>query len=79
MTVYLNTNKSLENYKRLLNIDYFVDKSMIIEKTNKLINTANSYICITRPRRFVKSSIVDMLGAYYCKAVDSKKFLIDLI
>ncbi|WP_252231329.1 AAA family ATPase [Clostridium sp. ZBS15] len=73
MAVYLNTNKSLENYKRLLNIDYFVDKSMIIEKTNKLINTVNSYICITRPRRFGKSSVADMLGAYYSKAVDSKE------
>lgn len=73
MAIYLNTNKSLENYKRLLNIDYFVDKSMIIEKTNKLINTANSYICITRPRRFGKSSVADMLGAYYSKAVDSKE------
>lgn len=73
MTIYLNTNKPLENYKRLLNIDYFVDKSMIIEKTNKLINTANSYIYITRPRRFGKSSVAHMLGAYYSKAVDSKE------
>jgi hypothetical protein len=73
MAIYLNTNKSLENYKRLLNIDYFVDKSMIIEKINKLINTANSYICITRPRRFGKSSVAHMSGAYYSKAMDSKK------
>jgi hypothetical protein len=72
MAIYLNTNKSLENYKRLLNMDYFVDKSMIIEKTNKLINTASNYICITRPRRFGKSSVADMLGAYYSKAADSK-------
>lgn len=73
MAIYLNTNKSLENYKMLLNIDYFVDKSMIIEKTNKRINTASNYICITRPRRFGKSSVADMLGAYYSKAMDSKR------
>lgn len=72
MAIYLNSNKSLENYKRLLNMDYFVDKSMIIEKTNKLINTASNYICITRPRRFGKSSVADMLSAYYSKAADSK-------
>lgn len=35
--------------------------------------TADRYICITRPRRFGKSSIADMLGAYYSKAVDSKE------
>lgn len=72
MTVYLNTNSPLENYKKLINTDYFVDKSMIIEKLNRRINTASCYICITRPRRFGKSSIVDMLGAYYSKAIDAK-------
>jgi len=73
LSIYLNTNKPFENYRRLLNTDYFVDKSNMIEKTNKFINTANSYICITRPRRFGKSSVADMLGAYYSKAVDSKE------
>ena len=72
MAIYLNTNKALENYKRLLSIDYFVDKSMIIEKINKIINTANSYVCITRPRRFGKSSVADMLASYYSKAMDSR-------
>ena len=57
MTLYLNTNKPLENYTRLVNTENFVDKSMIIEKTNKLINTTNNYLCITRPRRFGKSSV----------------------
>lgn len=72
LAIYLNTNKPLENYKRLLNTEYFVDKSMIMEKTNKIINTANSYICVTRPRRFGKSSVADMIGAYYSKGIDSK-------
>ncbi|MGL5416019.1 MAG: AAA family ATPase [Clostridium sp.] len=73
MTIYLNTNKPLENYKKLLNADYFVDKSEIIEKLNRNINTTDGYICITRPRRFGKSSVVDMIGAYYSKVVDSKE------
>jgi len=73
LSIYLNTSKPLENYRRLLNTDYFVDKSNMIEKINKVINTANCYICITRPRRFGKSSVLNMLGAYYSKAVDSKE------
>ncbi len=73
MSIYLNTNKPLENYKRLFNTEYFVDKSMIIENTNKLINTANKYICITRPRRFGKSCVADMLGAYYSKGCRFKR------
>ncbi|MGL6104797.1 AAA family ATPase [Romboutsia sp.] len=72
MTIYLNTNKCLENYKILNRSKYFVDKSSIIEKINELIGTTDRYLCITRPRRFGKSSVVDMLGAYYSKAVYSK-------
>ena len=69
---YLNTNKQFENYKELVNEEYFVDKSMIIKMLNEKISTKSKYICITRPRRFGKSSIADMLGAYYSKAVESK-------
>lgn len=72
MTIYLNTNKPLENYKALYKSRYFIDKSLIIENLNDRIATSDRYVCITRPRRFGKSSIADMLGAYYSKAVDSK-------
>ncbi|MCI7443279.1 MAG: hypothetical protein MSA89_09405 [Clostridium sp.] len=36
MTVYLNTNTPLENFKELFNEEYFVDKSMILEKNLSL-------------------------------------------
>jgi len=69
MSIYLNTDKPLRNYKELYNKKYMVDKSLIIEKLNKVIGTSDKYICITRPRRFGKSSIADMLGAYYTKGI----------
>lgn len=72
MNTYLNTNKPLKNYKELIAEKYFVDKSLIIQLLNEKINTKSKYVCITRPRRFGKSSVVDMLGAYYSKAVNSK-------
>ena len=72
MSIYLNTSKPLENYKELFNEKYFIDKSKIIELLNDRISTKSKYVCITRPRRFGKSSVADMLGAYYSKAVDSK-------
>ena len=56
----------------LVNDTFFVDKSAIIEKLSTRINTPNRYICITKPRRFGKTSVLNMLGAYYCKAYDSK-------
>lgn len=72
LNLYLNTDKPLKNYNELFNEEYFVDKSLIIKLLNKKINTKSKYVCVTRPRRFGKSSVADMLGAYYSKAVDSK-------
>ena len=72
MAIYLNTNTALKNYKKLINSQYFIDKSMIIDKLNKLIDTSDCYVCITKPRRFGKSSIINMLGAYYTKGYNSK-------
>ena len=73
MTIYLNNNVPLENYKELINEEYFIDKSSIIDILNKKISTKSKYICVTRPRRFGKSTLAQMLGGYYSKAVDSKE------
>lgn len=72
MSKYLNTNSSLILYDQLRNSEYFVDKSGIIRTINKRIKTITKNICITKPRRFGKTSLLNMLGAYYCKAYDSK-------
>ena len=78
MTMYLNTTKSFENYQELFNEEYFIDKSKIIELINNRIFTKSKYVCITRSRRFGKSSVADMLGAYYSKAVDSREIFDNL-
>ena len=78
MSIYLNTNKPLKNYSHLYRSKYFVDKSLIIEELNEVILTSDRYVCITRPRRFGKSSIVDMLGAYYSKGLDSSSIFDNL-
>ena len=72
MAIYLNTNRSLENFIELYNEKYYVDKSEIISLINEKIYSKSKYICITRPRRFGKTSIINMLGAYYTKNIDSK-------
>ncbi|MGL4912491.1 MAG: AAA family ATPase [Romboutsia sp.] len=78
MAIYLNTSKPYESYKELVNSRYFVDKTNIIEEVNERISTNDKYVCITRPRRFGKSSIINMLGAYYSKAVDSSDIFNEL-
>ena len=73
MAIYLNTNKPLENFIELYNEKYYVDKSEIISLINEKLSSKSKYICITRPRRFGKTSITNMLGAYYTKGIDSKE------
>ena len=78
MAVYLNTGSALILYNQLINSEYFVDKSDIIRTINKRIRTTTKYICITKPRRFGKTSVLNMLGAYYSKAGDSRSIFNNL-
>ena len=66
---YLNPGSTLFRYS--LRSEIYVDKSGLIEKTNKLINTEQRYICVSRPRRFGKSMAADMLAAYYERGEDA--------
>lgn len=72
MAICLNTKSALILYQELVNSQYFVDKSAIIEHISRRIRTNTKYVCITKPRRFGKTSVLNMLGAYYCKAYDAK-------
>ena len=71
MMYYLDTNAPMINFEKILNDDIYVDKSLLIEKTNRKIGKRNCYVCITRPRRFGKTSNVSMLGAYYTLGNDN--------
>ena len=51
---------------------YFVDKSELICKFNRLIRTSSKFVCITKPRRFGKSINAYMLASYYSKNLDTK-------
>lgn len=69
MGVYLNPGN--DRFKRSCNSPIYVDKTELISLTNKVINTEQNYICISRPRRFGKSMAANMLAAYYGKECDS--------
>lgn len=69
---YLNTPAVDILFRQTINSEIYVDKSMMIDKISKYINTGNRYICITRPRRFGKSVNAAMLGSYYMKGLDHK-------
>lgn len=72
MGIYLNPGSDM--FQQSLNSMIFVDKSDIIAELNKIINTNEKYICISRPRRFGKSMTMNMVSAYYDRTVESSLF-----
>jgi hypothetical protein len=56
----------------------YVDHSMLIEYTNDIMNTNLKWVCVSRPRRFGKSTDAKMLIAYYSKGCDSSELFNDL-
>lgn len=69
MGIYLNPKNT--GFQEAVNSEIYVDKSGLIEYTNKCMNTKQKYICVSRPRRFGKSMTLEMLAAYYSRGCDS--------
>lgn len=69
MGIFLN--RGTDEFQRMLNSTIYVDKTDMIDFFNGVINTEQSYICVSRPRRFGKSITANMIAAYYEKGNDS--------
>ena len=76
MGLYVNPEN--ESFFKSINSLIYIDKSMLIDYTNSVINTEQKCICVTRPRRFGKSMAAKMLSAYYSKGCDSKELFSNL-
>ena len=76
MGIYINAGN--ENFKKALNSEIFVDKSLFVSKIIKLLNTEQSFICVSRPRRFGKSIVGKMMVAYFSKGCDSREMFSNL-
>ena len=63
MGIYLNPRKRA--FQKALNSQIYVDKSKLIAYTNKVLDSEQQYVCVSRPRRFGKSMAANMLAAYY--------------
>ena len=55
MPYFLNTPIVNNSFTEVAIYQYFIDKSVLIEKVNECMGTPNKYLCITRPRRFGKT------------------------
>ena len=76
MGIYLNPGNT--KFQESRNGEIYVDKSLLIEYTNKVMKTPNKNLCVSRPSRFGKSTDANMLVAYYSKDCDSSSLFDDL-
>ena len=68
---YLNPGN--EKFGEALNSQIYVDKTGLIEYTNRVMYSNQKYVCVSRPRRFCKSMAANMLTAYYSRGCDSRE------
>ena len=73
---FVNPNNSA--FQNALNAEIYVDKTGLIDATNRFLDTPQAFICNSRPRRFGKSMAANMLAAYYSKGCDSHELFADL-
>ena len=87
MGIYLNSHSAYGLFCRDCASTYFVDKSDILKDLIPLVEMDNDelndtdlaqkkgqkYVSITRPRRFGKTVIANMIASYFGKGIDSSK------
>ncbi len=81
MGVYLNSKKPISLYEIAASSPYFIDKSDLISELIPVLSSttqnqhttgdSNRYLCITRPRRFGKTIMADMISAFFSKGYDT--------
>lgn len=74
MGFYLNSSESARLYINEAKKPYFVDKTKMLSDLVPLAETGSQYVCITRPRRFGKTIMANMIGAFFSKGCDAPVF-----
>ncbi len=70
---YLNSIVPFEDYKDMVRTRFFVDKSPLIDEIiSSVAIDGQKYLCITRPRRFGKTVMANMIGAFFGKSSEGK-------
>ena len=75
----LFVNPDNRAFQDAINAEIYVDKTGLLEVTNRFFSTPQKFICNSRPRRFGKSMAANMLAAYYSKGCDSHELFAGLV
>lgn len=71
MGTYLNSITPYTLYKSECLSAYFVDKTLMPRELFPYVSAGNRHICITRPRRFGKTIMANMINSFFQKIPDS--------
>lgn len=70
MGMFLNSRIPFDLYKATVSEKYFVDKTELLAELIPALGRNQRFFCITRPRRFGKSVMANMVGAFFGKTED---------
>lgn len=68
MGMFLNTKAPFESYRLMAADPYFIDKTALISELLPSLDMEKRFFCITRPRRFGKTVMANMVGAFFGKS-----------
>lgn len=71
MGMFLNSKIPYDAYRVAASGQYFVDKSSLLNELIPALGTDERFYCITRPRRFGKSVMANMVAAFFGKAANA--------
>ncbi len=82
MGLYLNSKKPAILYQNETRAAYFIDKTALLDELAALLESSdhapqqlgtigNKYVCITRPRRFGKTVMANMIASYFGRGMDT--------
>lgn len=75
---YLNGVDTYALYCKTVGSPYFADKTDILKQIIPRIETTENYICITRPRRFGKTIMANMIASFLSKGCDARSLFENL-
>ncbi len=78
MGMFLNSGTPALNYREIAADPFFVDKTKLLEELLPFVNRINKYLCFTRPRRFGKSVMANMVATYFGKTSHSRELFDEL-
>lgn len=74
MGTYFNPDN--ESFKKTIRGKIYIDKTMLLEYTNSIMDTENCCFAVSHARRFGKSQAAAMLAAYYSCGCDSEELFV---